>query len=137
MADFSIPTGNGHNRTTRTTIRRPDGRPVGTVCAGTYRRRLRPEHVLRYPVPSVAVDVAVLDQAEAAGAVVMAFELPDGSTVVLALDAFRAAARTIDRGHGPQLAVPLAAFASTAVQPEPPTAEQLRLFSAVLAGRTR
>lgn len=106
-------------------IRRADGRPVGVVVGGEYRRTLRPGHVLERPVPAVAVDVAVLDQAEAAGAQRMAFTLPDGWTAVMSVSDFRRMARLIDRGAGPQLAVPLGAF------PRRVLADQLPLFEAV------
>lgn len=105
---------------------RLDGRTVGVVVGREFRRTLRPEHVLRYPRESIAVSPEVLEAAERLGADVAVWTLPDGRTAVMGLAEFRAAAVLIDRGAGPQLAVPIARFFTARV--EVATAAQLELF---------
>lgn len=107
---------------------RLDGRTVGAVVGNQFRRTLQERHVLRLPRPAIAASEAVLDAAEQLGAIVGVWTLPSGSQAVMDLAEFRERAVTIDRGHGPQLAVPLADFFGVTVQPSPPTAEQLQLF---------
>lgn len=107
---------------------RLDGRTVGAVVGNQFRRTLQERHVLRLPRPAIAASEAVLDAAEALGATIGVWTLPSGSQAVMGLQEFRERANTIDRGHGPQLAVPLAEFFGVTVQASPPTAEQLELF---------
>lgn len=106
-------------------VRRSDGRAVGVVVGDEYRRTLRPEHVLQTP-PAIAADVEVLAQAEALGAVVGVWTLPDGSTATLSLAEFRRRGFPLNRGFGDQLAVPLSAFSRVRVGT--PGAAQLALF---------
>lgn len=109
-----------------------NGRTVGVVVGSEFRRTLRENHVLRLPRPAIAASEAVLAAAEALGADVGVWTLPDGRTAVLGLQEFRSRATLIDRGAGPQLAVPLAEFFGVTVQASPPTAEQLALFGDAL-----
>lgn len=110
---------------------RLDGRTVGIVAGREFRRTLQERHVLRLPRPAIAASEAVLRAAEALGAVVGVWTLPSGAQAVMALQEFRDRATLIDRGAGPQLAVPLAEFFGVHVQADPPTAEQLALFGDV------
>lgn len=107
---------------------RLDGRTVGVVAGREFRRTLRESHVLRLPRPSIAASPGVLDAAEQLGATIGVWTLPSGSVAVMALQEFRERATLIDRGAGPQLAVPLAEFFGVDVRVSPPTAEQLQLF---------
>lgn len=120
-------TGRTRQRTEGTPVRL-DGRTVGAVVGAEFRRTLRESHVLRLPRPSIAASPGVLDAAEQLGATIGVWTLPSGSQAVMDLAEFRERAVTIDRGHGPQLAVPLAEFFGVTVQASPPTAEQLQLF---------
>lgn len=124
-------TGRTRQRLEQTPVRL-DGRTVGVVCGREFRRTLREAHVLRLPRPSIAASEAVLAAAEALGATIGVWTLPSGSQAVMELQEFRERAVPIDRGHGPQLAVPLAEFFGVTVQASPPTAEQLALFGDVL-----
>lgn len=89
---------------------RLDGRVVGCVVGSEFRRTLQERHVLRYPRPAIAVSEQVLDAAERLGAIVGVWTLPSGAEACMGLQAFRALATRIDRGHGVQLSVPIAAF---------------------------
>lgn len=105
---------------------RLDGRTVGVVVGREFRRTLGERHVLRLPRPAIAASEAVLRAAESLGATVGVWTLPSGVQAVMPLAEFRATAVTIDRGAGPQLAVPIARFFTARV--EVATAAQLELF---------
>lgn len=124
-------TGRTRQRTEGTPVRL-DGRTVGVVCGREFRRTLREAHVLRLPRPAIAASEGVLAAAEALGASIGVWTLPSGAAAVMPLAEFRDRATVIDRGHGPQLAVPLAEFFGVQVQASPPTAEQLQLFGDAL-----
>lgn len=99
---------------------------MGVVVGLEYRRTLQERHILRYPRESIAASPAVLDEAERLGATIGRWTLPSGVQAVMGLAEFRAAAVLIDRGAGPQLAVPIARFFTARV--EVATAAQLELF---------
>ncbi len=96
-------------------IYRADGRAiVGRVEGDTFKKRVRSTvHMLRRP-PAWACDVDTLDQAQAAGAVWV--ELADhdtGATYRVELVEFYRRGKAINRGHGAQLALPLACWTVT------------------------
>ena len=98
-----------------TPIYRADGRAViGRVEGDTFFKRARSTvHMLRRP-PAWACDVDTLDQAQAAGAVWV--ELADhdtGATYRVDLVEFYRRGKAINRGHGAQLALPLACWTVT------------------------
>lgn len=97
-----------------TPIYRADGRPVGHVEGGVYRRAMRSTvHQLKKP-RAWAADVDTLDQARAAGAAwVEIFDRDTGATYRVELVEFYRRGLRVDRGHGPQLALPLACWEVT------------------------
>lgn len=119
-------TGLCHFSTPRPIPVRLDGRTVGVVVGSEFRRTLQERHLIRFPRESIAVSPAVLDEAEGLGATVGVWTLPSGVQAIMGLAEFRAAAVLIDRGAGPQLAVPIARFFTARV--EVATAAQLELF---------
>jgi len=95
-----------------TPIYRADGRAVvGRVEGGTFYKRARSTvHLLRRP-RAWACDVDALDQARAAGAEwVEVHDLDTGTRYRAALADFYRRGLRVDRGHGAQLALPLAAW---------------------------
>lgn len=106
---------------------RLNGRIVGYVVGSEFRRTLAERHVLRLPRPAIAASEAVLAAAEGLGATIGVWTLPDGRAAVLGLQEFRRLAVLVDRGHGPQLAVPIALMFAAHISAEP-TVEQLQLF---------
>ena len=101
----------GKKQLNSTPIYRADGRPIGHVKGGVYRRAMRSTvHQLKKP-PAWAADLDTLDQARAAGAAwVELFDRDTGTTYRAALVEFYRRGLRIDRGHGAQLALPLAAW---------------------------
>lgn len=95
-----------------TPIYRADGRAVvGRVEGGTFYKRARSTvHLLRRP-RAWACDVDALDQARAAGAEWVEIADQDtGTRYRAALADFYRRGLKVDRGHGAQLALPLAAW---------------------------
>lgn len=93
-----------------TPIYRHDGAAViGHVEGDIFKKRVRSTvHLLRKP-RAWACDVDALDQAQAAGAVkVELLDQDTGATYRAALVEFYRHGVTVNRGHGPQLALPLA-----------------------------
>lgn len=91
-----------------TPIYRADGRPVGHVEGGVYRRAMRSTvHQLKKP-RAWAADVDTLDQAQTAGASsVEVFDRDTGATYRVELVEFYRHGVRVNRGHGQQLALPL------------------------------
>ena len=106
-------------------VRRSDGKVIGHVRNGVFRKRLRASrHFLRVP-PAIAFDVESLVEAEQAGAGVIRIEDADSARVYAATMAdVRRRGFVIERGHGAQLAVPLGAWRVSGSD----VPEQLRLF---------
>ena len=95
-----------------TPIYRADGRAiVGRVEGDTFYKRARSTvHLLRRP-RAWACDVDALDQARAAGAEwVEILDQDTGARYRAALADFYRRGLKVDRGHGAQLALPLAAW---------------------------
>lgn len=90
-------------------IYRGDGRAVGRVEGGVFRRAMRSSsHMLKRP-QAWAADVDALDQAQAAGASqVEIFDRDTGATYRAELAEFHRRGLPVNRGYGPQLALPLA-----------------------------
>jgi len=100
------------SQTNCTPIYRADGRAiVGRVEGDTFYKRARSTvHLLRRP-RAWACDVDALDQARAAGAEwVEILDQDTGARYRAALADFYRRGLKVDRGHGAQLALPLAAW---------------------------
>ena len=100
------------SQTNCTPIYRADGRAiVGRVEGDTFYKRARSTvHLLRRP-RAWACDVDALDQARAAGAEwVEILDQDTGARYRAALADFYRRGLRVDRGHGAQLALPLAAW---------------------------
>ena len=97
-----------------TPVYRSDGRAVGRVEGGVFRRVMRSTvHQLQRP-PAWAADVDALDQARAAGATrVEIFDRDTGATYAADLADFYRRGVRVDRGYGTQLALPLACWSVT------------------------
>lgn len=97
-----------------TPVYRSDGRAVGRVEGGVFRRVMRSTvHQLQRP-PAWAADVDALDQARAAGASqVEIFDRDTGATYRAELAEFYRRGVRVDRGYGMQLALPLACWSVT------------------------
>ena len=92
-----------------TPIYRADGRAVvGRVEGDTFRKTARSTvHMLQRP-RAWACDVDALDQARAAGATrIVIFDQDTGRRYAAELADFYRHGVKVDRGHGPQLALPL------------------------------
>ena len=113
-------------RQSSTTIRIA-GRRVGTVSGDTFRQSRRgSKHFIRHPERAIAFDVALLDQVEQAGASrVIIRDMETGTEYRAGLSFIRAAGFPIHRGHGNQVALPLANWVASGgkkkakPQPEP------------------
>ena len=127
-----------NNQPSGTPIYRHDGAAViGVVRGDTFYKRARSsEHMLQRP-RAWAADVDALDQAQAAGAVwVEVIDRDTGATYRAELADFYRRGVTVRRGHGDQLALPLACWDVTGgrvtTRPTVETAavrpSQLRLF---------
>lgn len=92
-------------------IYRADGRAVGRVEGGVFRRVMRSSaHMLQRP-RAWACDLDALDQARAAGATrVEVKDLDTGKVYAADLADFYRRGVTVNRGHGAQLALPLACW---------------------------
>jgi len=101
----------------------PNGRPVATLCGGTLKKRVRGSvHQLRRP-PAWAVDVAILEAARRDGArTIEITDIETGRVYRAQISAFNAHGVRLDRGHGVQVALPLAHW-----QVEEPGIKQLVL----------
>ena len=97
-----------------TPVYRSDGRAVGRVEGGVFRRVMRSTvHQLQRP-PAWAADVDALDQARAAGASqVEIFDRDTGETYRAELADFYRHGVRVSRGHGVQLALPLGRWSVT------------------------
>ena len=103
---------NSCSKQSNTPIYRADGRAiVGRVEGDTFYKRARSTvHLLRRP-RAWACDVDALDQARAAGAEwVEVLDQDTGARYRAALADFYRRGLKVDRGHGAQLALPLAAW---------------------------
>lgn len=86
----------------------PQGQVVGRLVSGWLVKRVRSgRHQLRQP-PAWCVDLAHLDELEAAGAVGVLLIDEAGTEWRATLRAFRKFGLVINRGHGVQVALPLA-----------------------------
>ena len=104
---------NSCSRQSNTPIYRADGRAViGRVEGDTFHKPARSTiHMLRRPRSAWACDVDALDQARAAGAEwVEVHDLDTGARYRAALVEFYRRGLRVDRGHGAQLALPLACW---------------------------
>lgn len=113
-----------------------NGRVVGSVCNDVFRKRIRGSRHLLHSPPAISCDVAVMQQAEAAGAVVFEVLDVESKTIYQASIAhFWKAGVPINRGFGKQWALPLEGFtkhtrgggivaATIKTEPQP---EQLKL----------
>ena len=100
------------------------GQVVGRVQAGWLTKRVDSRrHQLRQP-PAWAVDRGHLGRLEAMGAFGVLLVDEHGTEWRATLDAFRRYGIPLDRGHGPQVALPLARWRRS-------VAGQLRLFGEV------
>ncbi len=93
-----------------------DGRPVGSVRVFANRRcqfkTVDAKHHQLHTPPAWCCDRVALDQAAAAGCTyVVLRERGSGRFWSARLDAFRTSGFTLDRGHGVQVALPLARWA--------------------------
>lgn len=102
------------SKSNRVPIYRADGRAVGRVEGGVFRRVMRSSaHMLQRP-RAWACDLDALDQARAAGAsTVEVFDRDTGATYRADLADFYRRGVTVNRGHGAQLALPLACWEVT------------------------
>jgi hypothetical protein len=98
------------------------GQVVGAVRDGWFMKRVDTRvHQLRKP-PAWCVDAEHLDRLEAMGATGVLLIDEQGTEWRATVQAFRAYGLPIDRGHGVQVALPLARWRTT-------VAGQLSLFS--------
>ncbi len=98
------------------------GQVVGRVVAGWLRKRVAStKHQLRQP-PAWCVDADHLDHLEAIGGVGVLLVDEHGTEWPATIDAFRQYGIPIDRGHGVQVALPLARWRRT-------VAGQLSMFA--------
>ncbi|NPV08053.1 MAG: hypothetical protein HPY83_08835 [Anaerolineae bacterium] len=123
--------GDRHPHSSGTPVRNQSGKVVGTVASGVLRKRVRArEHFLRTP-PAIAWDVRTLLDAQHLGA--LATEVTDtdsGRTYSAPLGLFWSKGIRLNRGHGEQLALPLALWKVS--DPGEPAVRQLGLFEAVM-----
>jgi hypothetical protein len=91
-----------------TLIFNKQGLKVGSIRAGVFRRNFQDRHILRDP-PALALDSYVLAQLQALGVVKLELKhKPTGEIFRSSLEHFLDASFPLDRGYGPQLAMPLA-----------------------------
>lgn len=104
------------------------GRVVGEVRADSvFQKHMQfSRHLLQKPRRSIAINVDVLDQAEALGA--RSCEIHDsesGKIYRASIADIRAKGFAINRGQGPQIALPLAEWTNAETPPQTPSARQL------------
>ncbi|MCO6450410.1 MAG: hypothetical protein J5I90_06435 [Caldilineales bacterium] len=88
-------------------IIRASGRVVGRVEGGVFYRTIRTRHILRAP-PALAFEAEVIGEIEAAGAGQMVIGNVDTGRIYRStLENFQRYCFMLDRGYGPQLALPL------------------------------
>lgn len=87
------------------------GKPVGDVRDGTFRKRCRASvHMLRKP-RGWALDIESLGQAERAGATIVQIEDTESGRVYRAsIESIRDNGIPLDRGFGEQLSLPLSGW---------------------------
>jgi len=91
-----------------TVFRRPDGRPVGRLVDGWLVKRVRTDvHQLRRP-PAWAVDASHLRELRRLGAAGVRLVDERGAMWSASAASFEHYGLLVDRGHGHQVALPLA-----------------------------
>ena len=87
------------------------GRTCGILYGDVLRKSIYgSKHFLRQP-PGIALDLATLDRAEAAGAVrIEIVDQESGVVYVATIEHFRAAGLEISRGYGRQLVLPFSGW---------------------------
>jgi hypothetical protein len=88
---------------------------AGIVCGyikkGVFIRKFQTKHILRQPVPALALDAHVLAEVQAAGARTIRLENADtGEVYTCPVEHFVEQGFKLNRGFGDQVALPLAAF---------------------------
>lgn len=91
-----------------------DGRVVGRVEDGVFRRRVKANQVLRQP-PAIALHVDVIRQLRHLGCHTVVFDMPDGRILTGAFGLYEAHGFEFDRGAGRQTAVKLEHFTAVSV----------------------
>ena len=95
------------------------GRTVGKVQNGTFRRDVKPSGQLRQP-PAWALWEGLVTALEAARVLWVELSQADGVTWLAPLELFRSHGIQLDRGAGLQLALPLQHWARSEVRPAGP-----------------
>jgi|YNPMSStandDraft_2_1061718.scaffolds.fasta_scaffold07058_2 hypothetical protein len=109
-------------------IRASDG--LRTFYAGvfdpdsrTFFKRLKPNHILRFP-PAIALQTSVVEELQRLGCERIEVQMPDGDVLSVPFALFTRRARTLNRGFGAQLALPIALWHNRRME-----AAQLSLFA--------
>ena len=86
-----------------------DGKQVGSVSGGIFYKTIHgSRHILRFPRPSIALDLKSIEQAELLEAnTVKITDSETSVTYTATLAHIRAAGFELDRGCGKQIALPL------------------------------
>mgnify|MGYP003375131296 CR=1 FL=1 len=95
------------------------GKAVGKVQGGTFRRTVKPAHQLRQP-PAWALWEGLVTALEAVGVRYVELDQEDGVSWLAPLELFRSMGIRIDRGAGPQLALPLQYWTRSEIRPAGP-----------------
>lgn len=89
------------------------GKVVGQVRGDTLHKTIRARHYLRKP-PAIAFDVAVLEQAERAGAHFVEVRDADTGTIFrTTIHHIHERGFTLNRGYGEQIALPVNGWTAT------------------------
>ncbi len=117
------------HHTTSEVFRNGRGRVVGRLAGGWLRKHVdTARHQLRQP-PAWAIDREHLERMEALGAAGVLLIDETGTEWRATVSAFRQLGIAIERGHGRQIALPLARWERR--RPGEPAAEQLGLWGGV------
>jgi hypothetical protein len=116
----SLPGGSGDsegevrmsNTNSTITVNNQRGQAVGYIRhGGIFHRKFDPsKHILRFPVPSLCLEVGIVAQLKAANVESLWFEGSDGVSYKTSLAHFCEAATKENRGYGEQMALPLTGF---------------------------
>ena len=107
------------------------GKVVGQVEGGTFRRKVKPAHQLRQP-PAWALWEGLVTALERAGVGFVQLDEAGGTTWLAPLQLFRTKGVLIDRGAGRQLALTLPNWARMEIQAARP--EDVAAMLASLGG---
>lgn len=99
--------------------------PVANLLGDLLHKHIRPEHFLTRPA-GIAFDVALLRQAAQLGAQRVQVSCSDGRTFGCTFDDLRRYGFQIDRGFGPQWAMPLGRWSIDGAQPEQQVKDEAR-----------